>query len=71
MGISLLRILLLRFFKTFHIYLANAILCNFANAILWLMRIFGYFISLVRFFGLIWLIEFFPKPKVALGKNPL
>ena len=40
MRISLLRILLLRFFKTFHIYLANAILyifceCNFmANVIL-------------------------------------
>jgi hypothetical protein len=45
----------------------------------------GYFISLVRFFGYFWPIwlmrilpianfaycEFFPEPKVALGKNPL
>ena len=42
MRISLLRISLLRFFKKFH---------KFALCIV-LMRIFGYFISLVRFFGL-------------------
>ena len=48
----------------------------FGNAILWLMRIFASFISLVQFFGLIWLMRIsantnFPESKVALGKNPL
>ena len=67
MRISLLRISLLRFFKTFHIYLANAIIVffilllrfyvYFANAILWLMQIFDFYISLVRFFGLTWLMQ--------------
>jgi hypothetical protein len=75
MRISLLRISLLRFFKKIHRFA----LCEFMPYAL------GYFISLVRFFGYFWPIwlmrilpianfaycEFFPEPKVALGKNPL
>jgi hypothetical protein len=69
MRISLLGISLLRFFKKIH----KLALCEFMPYAL------SYFISLVRFFGYfcpIWLMRilananFFPEPKVALGKNP-
>ena len=57
-----MRISLLRFFKTFQIYLANAIIVffillllsfsilyvYFANAVIWLMRFYVLFISLLR-----------------------
>ena len=58
-----MRISLLRFFKKFHKFTLCefwAILfhqCNFLGKNICLMRIFGYFISLVRFFGLIWLMR--------------
>ena len=58
MRISLLRIQLMRFY----VY--------FANAILWLMRIFGYFIPLVRFFGLFWLMRFFSRTKSRIRQEP-
>ena len=61
MRISFLRISLLRFFKTFQLYLANAIIVffilllrsfsifyvYFANAIIWLIRFYVLFISLL------------------------
>ena len=55
MRISLVRISLLGFFKTFHKYLTNAnfglfiSLVQFFGQNIWLMRIFGLFISLLRF----------------------
>ena len=62
MGISLLRISLLQFFNKF---------LKFALCVV-LIRIFGYFISLVQFFVLYLAnANFFPEPKVALGKNSL
>ena len=48
MRISLLRISLLRFFKTFHEYLAYAILCTLCYCDFWLMRFYVLFISLMR-----------------------
>jgi hypothetical protein len=60
MRISLLQISLLR--MRFYVY--------FANAILWLMRIFGFFISLVRFFGLIWLMQIFTRIKSRIRQEP-
>jgi hypothetical protein len=63
MRISLLRISLLRFFKKFHKFALCkfwSILfhyCDFLGKNICLMRIFGYFISLVRFFWLIWLMR--------------
>jgi hypothetical protein len=54
MRISLVRISLLRFFKTFQIYLAYAFLGLFISLLRFLClanAILGLFISLLRFFG--------------------
>ena len=48
MRISFLQISLLRFFKTFHEYLAYAILCTLCYCDVWLMRFYVLFISLLR-----------------------
>ena len=62
MRISLLRISLLRFFKKFH---------KFALCVV-LMQIFGYFISLVRYFWLmrIWLMRIFSRTKSRIRQEP-
>ena len=55
---------------------SNFITANFITAIfqkipqICLMRIFGYFISLVRFFGLIWLMRIFSRTKSRIRQKP-
>ena len=64
--ISLLRISLLRFFKTFHEYVAYAILCTLCYCDFWLMRFYVLFISLLRS---ICLMRLFPSPKSCIRQE--